>query len=75
MENPNKETLDKWHKDPNNWKLGVFYYNPEDSRYMVPKRIKWLGITINFAKPKAVIFFIGFLLFAIFVVYMIESKK
>jgi hypothetical protein len=23
-EKPSKET-EKWHKDPNNWKLGIFY--------------------------------------------------
>ena len=26
---PSKETLDKWHKDPDNWKLGIFYFNKE----------------------------------------------
>jgi uncharacterized membrane protein len=40
-EKPNKETLDKWHKDPNNWTLGLFYYNKED-RIFPPK--EWLGL-------------------------------
>jgi uncharacterized membrane protein len=41
-EKPSKENLDKWHKDPNNWKLGLFYYNKEDKRIFPPK--EWLGL-------------------------------
>jgi len=58
MENPSKETLDKWHKDPNNWKWGLFYYNKEDKRIFPPKRVKWMGWTVNFANTKSVLFFI-----------------
>ena len=58
MENPSKETLDKWHKDPNNWKLGGIYYNKDDKRILLPKRIKWMGWTVNFANTKSVLFFI-----------------
>lgn len=36
------------------WKLGVFYYNPDDKRLMLPKRTG-LGFTLNFAQPLAVI--------------------
>ena len=60
---PTKEQQDFWHKDPNNWKLGMFYYNPEDTRGIVDKRIKWMGITINFANKKAVIGFLILMLF------------
>jgi uncharacterized membrane protein len=37
-----KQNLDKWHKDPDNWKLGLFYYNKEDKRIFLPK--EWLGL-------------------------------
>ena len=37
-----KETLEKWHKDPNNWKWGSFYFNKEDHRLFPPKRIPWM---------------------------------
>ncbi len=48
---PSKETIDAWHKDPTNWKLGIFYFNREDKRIFPPKRIAMLGWTINFANP------------------------
>ena len=55
MENPSKETLDKWHKDPNNWKFGGIYYNKEDKRIFPPKRIAQFGWTVNFANPISVL--------------------
>ena len=58
MENPPKETLDKWHKDPNNWKWGCLYYNKEDQRLFPPKRIPWMGWTINFANWKSILAFL-----------------
>lgn len=38
-----------------NWYGGIFYYNPEDKRVIVPKRIPWLGWTLNFAKQSSII--------------------
>ncbi len=58
MENPTKETLNKWHKDSNNWKFGYIYYNKDDKRIFPPKRIKWMGWTVNFANTKSVIVFL-----------------
>ncbi len=37
------------------WKWSIFYYNPDDPRMIVPKRIKWLGWSLNFAKPISII--------------------
>jgi uncharacterized membrane protein len=34
------------------WKLGVFYFNPDDPSVMVEKRFG-LGYTVNFARPAA----------------------
>ncbi|TCD10465.1 hypothetical protein EZ449_08945 [Pedobacter frigidisoli] len=56
------------HENPSNWKWGTFYFNRNDSRLIVPKRIKLLGWTFNFAHPISYIF-IG-LIFA-FVFYRI----
>lgn len=32
-----------------NYKMGIIYWNPRDSRLMVPKRERSLGYTLNFA--------------------------
>jgi len=53
--NPTQETLDQWHNDPSNWKLGIFYYNKQDNRLLPPKRIKQLGWTVNFANPMSIL--------------------
>jgi len=35
--------------DPVNYKWGLFYFNPRDTRIIVSKRVKGLGWTLNFA--------------------------
>ncbi|KFF04938.1 DUF5808 domain-containing protein [Flavobacterium reichenbachii] len=67
--NPSEETKNRWHKDPNNWKWGIFYYNPEDYRIFPPKRIKQLGWTINFANPNSL-----FMIFVLIAVIFILGK-
>ncbi len=37
-------------RNPDHWKLGIFYYNPADHRTLVTKRVG-LGWTVNFARP------------------------
>ena len=41
-----------WDKDPQHWKLWLFYYNPDEPRLLVAK---WYGSpwTLNFARPLA----------------------
>jgi uncharacterized membrane protein len=51
------------HYNPENWKLGIFYFNPRDKRLFVLKRHRAFGITLNFANPDsylvmALIFFL-----------------
>jgi hypothetical protein len=48
------QTLDQFHSDPSNWKLGFIYFCRADPRIIVPKRIRGLGWTINLARPMAV---------------------
>jgi uncharacterized membrane protein len=67
MENPSKETLEKWRKDPNNWKFGCFYHNKEDERVLVDKKNPNMGATLNFAKKQAYWFLIGFLGFLLLI--------
>ena len=75
MENknkPDKETLDQWHKDPNNWKWGIFYFNKLDKRIFPPKRIKYLGWTLNFANPYS---FLGMIVLVIVIVVITDYFK
>ena len=50
-EKPSDETIEMWQKDPNNWILGLFYFNKKDKRIIVQKRISIFGTTFNFANP------------------------
>ena len=64
---PSQETLNQWHKDPNNWKWGMFYFNRKDKRVFPPKRVSMLGWTVNFANPLSVLIFSGAIALAILV--------
>lgn len=66
---PDKETWEKWKKDPNKWKWGIIYYNKEDNRLFVSKKIEWMGITINFANKKAKWVCLLFTLFVLMVLF------
>ena len=61
---PSEETKRQWHQDPNNWIWGIFYYNKEDNRIFSPKRIAWMGWTVNFANPISVSVFLCILFLA-----------
>jgi uncharacterized membrane protein len=43
-------------EDPQFYKWGVFYYNPNDERILVPKRIRAMGWTFNFARQEVYLF-------------------
>jgi uncharacterized membrane protein len=51
--------------DPENYKWGLFYFNPDDLRGIVPKRNQWMGWTLNFAQPLAWVIILGIVAFAI----------
>jgi hypothetical protein len=53
--------FDRHYFDSNNWKLGFIYFCRADQRIFVPKRIRALGWTLNFARPLALPF-LGFLM-------------
>ncbi|MEI6587076.1 MAG: hypothetical protein WCL56_13380 [Sediminibacterium sp.] len=54
-----QELKNKWHDDPKNWKLGIFYFNKEDKRLVISKRLKLFGWTLNFANPLSYIIMIA----------------
>jgi len=49
-----RDEIEACWKDPRNRKWGVFYYCKADPRAIVPKRLKWMGWTINAARPSAI---------------------
>jgi uncharacterized membrane protein len=73
MEN-NKYTEENWHKDSANWVWGIFYFNKKDNRIFVPKRLEWMGITLNFANPKSYLALLIMSLFFGLIIYMITKK-
>lgn len=40
--------------DPKHWKFGIFYFNKNDKRIFVPKRVGW-GWTVNFSNPESIL--------------------
>ena len=44
---------DLCHSDPGNWVGGFLYFCKQDRRILVPKRLRGLGWTLNFARPLA----------------------
>ncbi len=59
---PGKEILEEWHKDPLNWKWGIFYFNKKDKRIFPPKRNKAFGWTVNFANPLSILALLGIII-------------
>ena len=57
--------MDTMRTNPDNYKWGIFYYNPMDSRTILPKRNKWFGWTLNFARPKAYLVLLAIIAFAV----------
>ncbi len=51
--------------DPDNYKWGIFYFNPRDRRLILPKRNFWLGWTFNFASPYAYLLLLGIIVLAV----------
>ena len=48
-----REELEACRNDPHNQRCGV-YHCKADPRVIVPKRAKWMGWTINVARPSAI---------------------
>ena len=48
--------------DKRNYKYGVFYFNPDDKRVIVPKRIRPFGFTFNFARKEGIFYLIAIIL-------------
>ena len=47
------ERYEQMRRDPENYMWGIFYFNPHDDRVILPKRNRWMGWTVNFARPQS----------------------
>jgi uncharacterized membrane protein len=56
---------DRMRHDPDNYIWGIFYFNREDPRFIVPKRNQWMGWTLNFASPFSYLLLLGIIVFGI----------
>ncbi|MEO0038481.1 MAG: hypothetical protein RIQ59_1692 [Bacteroidota bacterium] len=74
MGKPTKETKENWLRDDKYWKWGVFYYNTEDKRILPPKRIPWMGWTVNFANPISIITLVILTVALIGISYYIQNN-
>lgn len=61
-------------ENPENWKLGIIYYNKNDKRLFPRKRWKTLGWTISFANPYSVLAFILILAVIVGIFYLFQDK-
>ena len=57
------------------WIWGIFYYNKEDDRIFPPKRIPWMGWTVNFANWKSIAALVAMLIFFYFIIFIIGKNK
>ena len=64
------EDFDPMVDNPENYRLGIFYFNRKDKRVIVPKRNRLLGLTVNFARPNAYWWMTGIVAVIIFALVM-----
>lgn len=64
---------ENFERNNRNWKLGIFYFNRNDQRLFVPKRIRILGWTLNFANPLSYVV-LAFILVLAIVLSTLQSR-
>jgi uncharacterized membrane protein len=53
-----------------NYKWGFLFYDPEDPRVIVPKRLKYFGWSLNFANPWTYVIIFGYILLMVFMRFL-----
>jgi uncharacterized membrane protein len=59
------EENDRQWSNPDNWSgpgLVSFYFSKRDTRTWVPKKIPWMGWTLNLGKPAGAAWLLGFII-------------
>ena len=59
-----KPNYDLPHKNPESWR-GTFYYNPKDSRILLPRNYTYRGLPLNFGNLFTYLVLIGLTVFVI----------
>ncbi len=57
--------LDEMRKNPDNYKWGIFYFNPKDPRCFIRRRNIGMGVSLNFANPYSYLIILSIIAFAI----------
>ena len=65
----NPDNLNRIEKNPEHYKWGIFYFNPDDTRIIVPKTAQWMGWTLNFANLWSYVILGIFIVIAVLVGY------
>jgi uncharacterized membrane protein len=65
----NPSNINRKEMNPEHYKWGIFYFNPDDKRIILPKRNQWMGWTLNFANLWTYVIFGAFIIIAILVGY------
>ena len=67
------EEIEACWKDSQNYKWGA-YYCKADPRVIVPKRRKWMGWTLNFARPSAIPALLGIIALIVLPARMVRAS-
>ena len=68
-----REEIETCWKDPHNWKWRV-YYCKADPRAIVPRRFKWMGWTVNAARPSAIPVLLLLIAVLVVPVFIVSAK-
>lgn len=61
--------------DITNYKFGIFYFNRNDPRTIVPKRLRNLGFAVNFAHPISYLLVFLILAIIVYLIYVLSGVK
>ena len=67
------EEIEACWKDPRNRKGGV-YFCKADPRVIVPRHLKWMGWTVNFARPSAIPVLLGMIALLVLPVWIVRES-
>lgn len=68
--NFNEFESDRMINEPTNYRGGIFYFNPNDKRIVLPKRNKMMGWTLNFANIYSYLIILGIIAVALITMWL-----